>query len=325
MSGIPSQNPEDSAPSGGSDPRQVQEIALVGTLIKMEVMIYRGALSDRQPLVIINSIDLPMPPSVAFCETMWTAGYQVIFFRRPGFGNQRGLPSVMLEKKQVENLSAITSESALFNLLLRTLELKNIALIGLGTSNPICYRLAQMNPNVSFTVFANPLFHPGIWNVIRPPWLKRMIRQTLSSQSGLKIAVRGLKAVLRRDPIWFYRQFAQKSQGDLDYISANQPDFRQAGALLQRIDPDTFYYDLHTALIGDTSWNAVISKHINGVVLSGQETTQRWKREITAEAARLHLPIEFANSGDLFVPYASPAKVLEVLERGMAIRARNPA
>ncbi|MEL7540292.1 MAG: hypothetical protein AAGJ51_05270 [Pseudomonadota bacterium] len=221
----------------------------------------------------------------------------------------------------MKNRSAIASESALFSLLIKNLGLKKVVLLGLGTSNPICYRLTQLNPEVEYTIYSNPLFHPAIWDVIKPAWLKRMIRQTLLSRSGTKIAVRGLKAVLRRDPIWFYRQFAQKSAGDQQYVSRNLQDFRESGRLLQNITPETFYYDLQNALIEDTRWDPEITSTSNAVILSGHESTAKWKQAITAEADRLGLPIVFAKSGDLFVPYASQNVLIEILNTRVAIAA----
>ena len=296
-----------------SDPRRLRPFKLADTCIEIELMIHREKVADRPTLLIINSIDFPIPPSAGFCEKMWAAGYQVIFCRRPGFGNLPGLPQALLGRDQVRDRSAIASETALFSLLINSLNLKQIFLLGLGTSNSICYRLSQINPEIQYTIYSNPLFHPAIWDVIKPPWLKRMIRQTLRSRSGLKIAVRGLKAVLRRDPIWFYRQFAQKSAGDQQYVSRNLEDFRESGRMLQNITPDTFYYDLQNALIDDTNWDPEITRDSNAIILSGHETTAKWKHAIKAEAKRLGLPIVFARSGDLFVPYASPDVLLDVL------------
>jgi hypothetical protein len=296
------------------DPRRFQAIQLIGTSIELEVMIHREKLSDRTPLLTICSIEFPIPPSFAFCELMWESGYQVIFCRRPGFGKLPGLPDALLSKKQVKRRSTIASESALFSLLIKTLNLKKVVLLGMGTSNSICYRLSQLSEQVTFCVYANPLFHPEIWDVIKPQWLKQMIRQTLMSRSGLKIAVRGLKAVLRRDPIWFYRQFAQKSPGDQAYIEQHESDYREAGLFLQNISPNTFYYDLQNALIEDTRWDPEITQRSNAVILSGVETTDKWKRSIEAEAKRLNLPLIFAPSGDLFVPYVSPELLREILQ-----------
>lgn len=313
MRGVHSSIPEIDPARDESDPRSLQRISLSGSSIEMELMIHRGKIADLKPLLIINSIELPVPPSFQFCETMWKAGYQVIFCRRPGFGRLPGLPEVLLTKEHVKNGAAIAAESALFTLLLEKLDLKEVTLLGLGTSNPICYRVGQLSDRVTFTVYANPLFHPAIWDVIRPDWLKRMIRQTLLSRGGLKIAVRGLKAVLRRDTHWFYRQFAQKSAGDQSYAKTNKADFEEAGLLLQWISPKTFYYDLQTALIEDTEWDPEITSQSNAMVLAGEETTPNFKREIKREAARLGMPIVFAPSGDLFVPYASPETLLEIL------------
>lgn len=325
MTGDDQSNPVTGWYEDHPDPRAMQRVSIGGTSIEIEVMIYRQGTKGRHPFVIINSIDFPMPPSLVFCEQMWAAGYQVVFVRRPGFGRTPGLPMALLTQDEVRNRSPIAAETALIKLLFERLELKDITLMGLGTSNSICFRLAQICPDIQVSVYANPLFHPAIWDVIRPPWLKRMIRQTVLSRSGLKIAVKGLKAVLRRDSLWFYRQFAQKSAGDLAYLAANESDFQYAGLFLQRIEPETFYYDLRTALIEDTRWDADLCRRTNAVILSGAETTASWKDQITAEAARLGLPIEFAPSGDLFVPYASPDTLLDVLARSpaLAIRSQN--
>lgn len=321
MYGVNATVAEGDWPEGKSDPRRIRLFKLADTSIEIELMIHRGEIADRPTLLIINSIDFPIPPSIDFCEKIWAAGYQVVFCRRPGFGNLPGLPQPLLTRSQVKNRSAIASESALFSLLIKNLGLKKVVLLGLGTSNPICYRLTQLNPEVEYTIYSNPLFHPAIWDVIKPAWLKRMIRQTLLSRSGTKIAVRGLKAVLRRDPIWFYRQFAQKSAGDQQYVSRNLQDFRESGRLLQNITPETFYYDLQNALIEDTRWDPEITSTSNAVILSGHESTAKWKQAITAEADRLGLPIVFAKSGDLFVPYASQNVLIEILKTRVAIAA----
>ncbi|MEP1144267.1 MAG: hypothetical protein ABJH52_11160 [Henriciella sp.] len=297
-----------------SDMRSLKRIAIGDTSIHVEVMVYREDTGTRQPLVIVNSIDLPMPPSSAFCEQMWNAGYQVIFVRRPGFGNTANLPPVLLESQEVKSLAPLGAETAVLKILIETMNLKNIVLMGMGTSNSICLRVAQLSTEVEFSIYANPLFHPAIWEVVRPAWLRRMIRQTLLSKSGLKIGVRGLRAVLRRDPIWFYKQFAQKSFGDVAYVCDNLADFRQAGILLQNYSPELMYYELQTALIEDTRWPSKATRNSNAVILSGTETTKNWKRKITAEAKRLGLPIVFAPSGDLFVAYASADVLCRILD-----------
>ncbi|MEL6691716.1 MAG: hypothetical protein AAFQ12_01600 [Pseudomonadota bacterium] len=304
--------------SGEADARGLKRVRLGDTLIELEVMIHGGELSELTPLLIINSIDYPMPPSKAFCETMEAAGYQTIFIRRPGFGHTRPLPSVLMKKQEIEQHAPVATEAALIKLWIDSMDLKGIRLLGLGTSNSICLRLNQMSDAIDFVVFSNPLFNPAIWNVIRPAWLKRMIRQTVLSESGLKIAVRGLRAVLRRDPLWFYRQFAQKSAGDVAYIKANESDFLTAGMFLQKLEPDMYFYELRSALMDDNRWNPAHCENIDAVILSGTETTENWKGTIVEEADRLGLPIVFANAGDLFVPYASPDSLLEILKNHSA-------
>ena len=68
-------------------PRVESLIRLVGSKISLRVMIYRGHVSSLRSLVILNSVEYPMPPSVEFCEHMWAKGLQVIFVERPGFGS----------------------------------------------------------------------------------------------------------------------------------------------------------------------------------------------------------------------------------------------
>lgn len=300
------------------DKRPIERIPLRDTAIELEVFIHRDGTEGLTPLLIVNSIEFPIPPTLAFCEKMRAAGYRTVFVRRPGFGATPGLPTALLTPKQVRNGAPSATEAALLNLLIETLELKNITLLGMGTSNPICMRLAQLCPEISFTIFANPLFNPAIWDVIKPSWLRRMIRQTLQTRSGLKIAVRGLKAILRRDPLWFYQQFAQKSRGDQDFVRANKADFTLSGVFLQKIEPDTFFYDLQTALIEETKWDPAILNGLDAVIFSGVETTSKWKKAIAEEAERLRLPIQFARSGDLFVAYASPDELVDLLKKHKA-------
>lgn len=295
------------------DPRRMQRISIPDTRIEAEIMIYGGALSNRKPLLIMNSIELPMPPSIEYCDKMWAANYQVIFCRRTGFGNLPSFPNQLLTSALVKAGAPPATEAAIMAILIRELNLRDVTLMGLGTANPVCLRLAHLCSDVEFTVFANPLFHPSIWDVIRPGWLGGMIRQTLASKSGLRIAVRGLKAVLRREPLWFYRQFAQKSAGDLEYVSNNPEDFRQSAILLQKLSEEMFYCDLQTALIEETELRPELCLGIKALILSGKETTPEWKHTITNEAARLGLPIVFANKGDLFVPYASPEALLSAI------------
>lgn len=297
----------------------MKRVPIEGTSIELEYMIFGETLTERTPLVIMSPIELPIPPSAAFCDTLWEAGYQVVFLRRPGFGRAPDLPETLLSRKSVQNGAGLAAEAAVFRVLVDQLDLDRYVLMGLGTANSICYRLSQLTTKIDLTIYANPLFHPAIWDVIKPPWLRRMIRQTVLTRSGMQIAVRGLRAVLRRDPIWFYTQFAQKSAGDLAYIKQNESDFIRAAIFLQAMRPETYFYNLQSALVEDTVWNPKITEKMNGVILSGSETIKSWKKEIRAEATRLGMPIVFAPAGDLFVPYVSVDTLLHVLDEQASI------
>ena len=296
-----------------TDPRTVRRIAIDGSLIKIDVMIYRQQISDLTPLVIVNSIELPMPPSQGFCDRMWHAGYQVIFIRRPGFGGAPGLPTALLADREVQNGAAAITEAALLQRLLETLGLKDVVLLGLGTGNSVCVRLSKLSATVQYSILSNPLFHQNVWDIVRPSWVQSMVRQLLLSKGGLSFTVQGLKSVLKRRPAWFYRQFAQKSAGDLDYVAENMPDFEAAATLMQNMAPETVYYDLQMALMIDTQVDNSFLRGIEGVILCGTETTEDWKHQIKTQSERLDFPIAFAPSGDLFVPYKSPECLLELL------------
>ena len=297
-----------------SDPRVVRPVRIKDSHIELDVMIHRHSVSDLTPLVIINSIELPMPPSAEFCDLMWEAGYQVVFIRRPGFGGAPGLPDALLTENEVRNGAAVITEAALLQRLINTLELKPFVLLGLGTANSVCVRLSKLCPSVEYSIFSNPLFHQDVWDLVRPKWMQSMVRQTLVSKGGLRFTVKALKATLKRNPNWFYRQFAQKSAGDIEYVAENAPDFEAAASLLQNMAQETVYYDLQMALVHDTKVDATFFRDIDGVVLCGTETTEDWRQRMQEQSERLAFPIVFAPSGDLFVPYKSPHVFLELLE-----------
>lgn len=297
-----------------TDPRAVRRVLIDESSIEIDVMIYRQYLTELTPLVIINSIELPMPPSQDFCDLMWDAGYQVVFVRRPGFGGAPGLPRALLSATEIRNGAAAITEAALLQRLLETMGLHDIVLLGLGTANSVCVRLSKLSRNVQFAVFANPLFHQDVWDIVRPRWMQSMIRQTLTSKGGLRFTVLGLKSALRRNPLWFYRQFAQKSAGDIEYVAENTCDFEAASALLQNMAPETVYYDLQMALVLDTNVDASFFRDISGVILCGHETVNDWKSRMEEQSIHLDFPLVFAPSGDLFVPYRSPQTLLEILD-----------
>ena len=82
VSGV--QNSADALPK--TQPARPEYRICVGdSNIALRVMIYRGYVSQLRPLVILNSIEYAMPPSIEFCELMWANGFQVIFVERPSF------------------------------------------------------------------------------------------------------------------------------------------------------------------------------------------------------------------------------------------------
>lgn len=300
-----------------SDPRRMTRITLDDSAIDIDVMIYRGHLTSLQPLVIVNSLEMPMPPSQAFCDQMWARGYQVIFIRRPGFGGTPGLPMALLTPKEVKNGAAAITEAALLMRLLETLGLTNIVLLGLGTANSVCVRLSKLCAEVQLSILANPLFHQAVWDIVRPRWMQSMMRQTMTSTAGLKITVAGLKSTLNHSPLWFFRQFGQKSAGDLEYVMENEADFLAASRLMQEISHHTVYYDVQMALVQDAKVEASFFRDVNAVFLCGEETTAVWKQQIEQQATKFDIPLVFAPSGDLFVPYKSPEFVLDILKSQM--------
>ena len=288
--------------------------------LALRVIIHQTDVSDRRPLVILNSVDFPMPPSEEFCDRMWAEGYQVIFVERPGFGSSRGLPKELSKDYYIKSGAAVTTEAALVLTLIRQLKLKNLVLLGMGSANPVCYRLARLCPEIELSVFSNAMFNQNIWGVFRPRWFQSMLRQTVSSKPGLYFATYGIRHQMRKAPLTFYRQLLQKSPGDLAYFEANKADFLEASRLFRNIEVSTFNYDLKMSLTQDSLLHDRFFEGINAVVLSGEETTELWKGELHKEADRLSLPVEYAPSGDLYAPYVSPDAFLNTIDRHSKVK-----
>lgn len=290
--------------------------------LALRVIIHGTDITDRRPLVILNSVDYPMPPSEEFCDRMWADGYQVIFVERPGFGSSRGLPKELSRDYYIRNGAAVTTEAALIYTLIRQLKLQNVVLLGMGSANPVCYRLARLCPEIELSVFSNAMFNQNIWGVFRPKWFQSMLRQTVSSKPGLYFATYGIRHQMRKAPLTFYRQLLQKSPGDLAYFEANKADFLKASRLFRNIEASTFNYDLKMSLTHDGLLHDRFFEGINAVILSGEETTELWQSEMNKEAERLSLPVEHAPSGDLYAPYVSPDAFLNTIDRHSKIKRR---
>lgn len=300
------------------------ELTQIGTgSLALRVEIHRKKISELRPLVIVNSVDFPMPPSESFREAMWQAGYQTIFIERPGFGSSAGLPKALTTDRNIKSGAAVTTEAAVLFQLLDQLQLKDIVLLGMGSANPVCYRLARMHQEIELSIFSNAMFNQNIWEVFRPRWFQSMLRQTVGSKAGLYFATYGVKYQLRRAPLTFYRQLLQKSDGDLSYFEENKPDFVKGSRLMRNIDAATYNYDLKMSLTDDPMLHDDFFAGTNAVVFSGEETTELWQSQLEQEADRLDLPVVYAPCGDLYAPYASADFFLKTINDHSKARRRS--
>lgn len=273
-----------------------------------------GATAGCRPLVILNSLDFPMPPSLGFYETMRAAGFRVIFIERPGCGTSSPLPDVLLKSDIVTEGAASMAEAALLMELFRQLDLEDIVLMALGSANPVCYRLCLTCPRVSLSIFSNSIFNQNILDVFRPKWFQGMLGQTIQSRAGAQILALGIRYRLRQNLRSLYAQVLQKSAGDLACLEQNSTDFDRAGQLFQRISTPTIAYDLNMTLRSDTLLKDNVFEAVNAVALSGLETTDHWKSELEKEANRLSVDVAYVPHGDVYAPYASPQQFLELVE-----------
>lgn len=293
--------------------RTFRLIRVLDGRVAIDTMIYKQEISSLQPLLILNSIDFPMPPSVAFCEHMWRAGYQVIFVRRPGFGTTPSLPGAILTKDAIVSGGASMLEAALVTQLITRLDLSDIILLTIGSANALGYRLVKVCSGITLAVFANPIFNQEVWGVFRPDWFQQIVRQATINRSGFSILYQAIKLQLRTDPAGFYQQFLQKSPGDLDYVSGNSSDFSRAATLIQAIDSKTMFYDFLMAMHEDKALVDGYFGEVPAVALSGEETVRAWKDGLDGEARRLGLPVAYAPRGDVFAAYISPDFLIETI------------
>ncbi|MEO1188840.1 MAG: hypothetical protein AAFW60_07190, partial [Pseudomonadota bacterium] len=232
---------------------------------------------------------------------------------------------VLLEDAQIKSGATVAAEAALLFSLLKEMSLEDMILLGMGSANPVCYRLATISPDVELSIFSNAMFNQNIWTVFRPIWFQGMLRQTVISSAGLKFATYGIKHQLSRAPLSFYRQLLQKSPGDLRYLEENQPDFLWASRLIRNIDAATLNYDLRQSLTDDERLHDDFFRGLNAVALTGSETTELWQREMESETARLSLPLVYVPSGDLYAPYASPEALLATIDEYSKLKQHNVA
>ena len=297
----------------GESGRVEHLVSLGSGSLQVRVVQYGAPGSGRRPLVILNSIDFPMPPSEAFCQRMWQAGFRTVFVERPGFGTSTPLPHVLLNAAAIQQGATSMTEAVILQDVFQTLELDDFVLLGMGSANSVCYRLAMICPAIALSIFSNVVFNQNILDVFRPNWFQAMLRQTIQSKAGLQIATFGVKYRMRRNPEGFYRQVLQKSAGDLGYMQGNMGDFQRAADLFQNIDAPTIEYDLNMSLKPDALLKDGLFENSNVLAFSGLETTDHWKSQLNQEADRLGIDVAYAPNGDLYAPYASPDFLLNVL------------
>ncbi len=298
--------------------RSFQTIKVGERAFAFDVMIYGGEIGQKQPLLIFHSIEFAMPPSQAFCQLMWEAGLQTVFVRRPGYGNSSPLPVVMMTKGPVTSGAAAIAEASMLRALVDTLDLKNIILMAVGSSNPICYRLIHMMPELERVLFVNPIFNQDVMQVFNPAWFREMLKQVITSKSGLHVADAGMKLLIKNDPIAWYRTIMRRSSGDMAYIDAHTRDYEQAGLHALDTNPAMLYYDAIMCLTKDPLLKDGYFEGVNAAILIGAESTEHWRKEMDKEALRFDIPVHRASSGDIFCAYASPADVLRILRDDVA-------
>lgn len=293
--------------------RLLQKIELTPGGAHFNVMIFGDSQPKSRSLVILNSVEFPAPPSLAFCEMLWARRIQTIYVNRPGFGGSRPLPDMLLSTRHIEDGAASAAEAAIISRFLHHLDLSEIVLLGMGSANPICYRLARLNPRIAKTILSNPVLNRDVWSVFKPDWFQSVIRQSVASPPGLRFAAFGVKHRMRQDYRRFYRELLQKSDGDLQYLEDNLADFSLARDNFLNISPATFSHDLKMSLFADDVLKDEVFKDFPFVALSGQETTVDWKSGLRRETNRLGLPLKLVSSGDFFAPYASPREFLQII------------
>lgn len=280
---------------------------------EFELMIYGGRLTDRQPLLMVHSIEFAMPPSGSFCEMMWQAGLQVIFVRRAGFGKSSRIPDSLMTKEHIQSRATAMIEAVMLRALISKLALQNIVLLAIGSSNPISFRLLHLAPEITRVIMVNPPFNQDIFPVFHPPWFRQMLMQMISSESGVQVAESGMKMMIRNDPVSFYRTVLKKSAGDTAYVEANQDDYFQAGHYALETSGRMLYCDAIMSLTEDELLKDGFFNGAEACVLIGADSVDLWKHRMWQETDRLGLPLYLAPRGDIFCAHICPETVIALI------------
>ncbi|MEL6861310.1 MAG: hypothetical protein AAGL11_05685 [Pseudomonadota bacterium] len=281
----------------------------------IETMIYRPERKDLRPLLILHSIEFPMPPSASFCDRMLESGLQVIFVRRPGYGQTPGLPPILMTQNHIDSGAAAVTEASVINQLILKLGLEDIVFLGVGSANTIGFRLCGMCPAITHSIFSNPVFNPNTWEVFRPKWFGAVLKQSIVARSSLRLASKGVRYFLRRDAIAFFHQMFAKSVTDRAYLSENKIDFLIAARLMIEANPELMRYELRLVLRDDPVLRDGLFSSLSVAALSGRETTAIWARELDREANRLGLPVIKSKKGGMLVAYTNPDIVIDTIAK----------
>lgn len=301
--------------AGIPDSRSFKQYSIDGLSSVIEAMVYGEPLGSKTPIFILNSHEYFSPPSEVFCETAWDAGYQVFFIRRPGIVGSTPLPEILTQVGTVRSGAAVAAEASILSKFIDQYAKSGAVVLSLGGSNPVAYRLSHFCKQVGLFVFANPTFNQNVWGSFSPDWFRRILEQVIASKSGVHVSSLGIKHFLKRDPISFYRQVLAQSDGDLEYLKQNRPDFINAGALAQTATTAQLYYELSINFQLDPLLKpgAFHGKRI--LVVSGEEATTSWNEGLRQECRRLNLPLALLSSGFIFGPYQTPNHFFELVDR----------
>lgn len=281
----------------------------------LDILIYKEGAVERRPLIILHSIEFPIPPSADFCERMYQAGFQVIFIRRAGFGRSTSLPSVLYAENLVSIGATITAEAALIVRLIELLSLRDAILLAVSSAAPLGCRLAAMSQRISQVLLSNPRLNRTAWDNSRPGWFRDTLEQVMKNRSGLRLAERGMKFLIKRDPVSFYGQFLKESPGDLKYLEENQQDFLAAKDLLLQIALDVLFSETKINMSHDPFLTDRCFEGLSTIVFAGPESTESWRRGLQIEAERTGAAFEVAPHGDLFSAYVSPDFVIDAVTK----------
>lgn len=307
------------------DPRIFEKIKPGSGAVEIDIMDYERGAENLRPLLIMSPIDFPFPPSVEFCELMKRHGFRVIFIRRLGFGSTPALPRQLLTESNIKLGAAMMTEVAVIARVIDEMNLEDVTLLGIGSANSICYRLSQISPRISFSVFSQPIFNQDTFETLRPTWVQPIARQIILSQGGFKLAAKGLRFKVKRNALAFYDELYSKSSADLKYRTDNEEDFVAAGKFVLNIAAETLYYEMIHTLAADAFLKDGRFSDVHASVLVGSETTAEWRAGVKSEAERLGLPIKIAPRGGILCAYAAPDTLLELITKGAEQRSKLTA